>query len=190
MGCRVVFLGGFGGGGKLFLPGNQKFKDIPRWAVRKRENKKCIIKWRWWLEKKELQRGVSQSFFQHYDLQSKEACSMITGSMITGIYCAKMVTTVFLLLAVTGTSMQKFYGYKKGKRQYSDVASTFGKSLLVHFFLRRRNQGNTFIVRIFLSSQNRFFLSETDCDAFHLLRQHLLRVMPKKKNIIGRKRLA
>ncbi len=62
MGCRVVFLGGFGGGEKLFLPGNQKFKDIPRWAVRKRENKKCI-KWRWWLEKKELQRGVSQSFF-------------------------------------------------------------------------------------------------------------------------------
>ncbi len=68
---------------------------------------------------------------------------MITGSMITGIYCAKMVTTVFLLLAVTGTSMQKFYGYKKGKRQYSDVASTFGKSLLVHFFFRRQNQGNT-----------------------------------------------
>ena len=107
------------------------------------------------------------------------------------IYFAKMGTTVFLLLAITGTSVQKFYGYKKGKRQYSDVASTFGKSLLVHFFLRRRNQGNTFKVRRFLSSQNRFFLSETDCDAFHLLRQHLLRVMPKRnKNIIGRKRSA
>ncbi len=35
MGCRVVFLGGFGGGEKLFLPGNQNIKDIPRWAVRK-----------------------------------------------------------------------------------------------------------------------------------------------------------